>query len=853
MLSGLRNQHYYPYQPTSNLHGPRGLSSPLTPRDRLLASLAEAEAEFTASEAERFQRDEEELLLRRRLNEIQSERRFSYTDCVPRSSFENHSPLHRRYPHLEDFDYGTSPHDRLAALRLELQKEELRIARERKQARESEALRNKELREAERLTLLRKAEENRLELLRQQREQEEQKLLELRLAQRLVAEHNRSDTETARRPTVRYVVDSAPKELQHCQPPKRASCGSANSRNDLKDAQQVLHLLCGSQRKAAEEKRCKEAPMTTPEEFFNLLFGRSMQQERKSVTPSTGTGSGVLKVVKQQESVKPTSSSENTSKATASASSNLTPAEEFRKVLLEQKGAHTSSQDGKHVATPQDFFNMLFNASAPERSVTGESLNSTKSSTQQPTNTTIPNHPASPSNLRDQLEARLNNDEGTEIRDTIQAILASLADAATYKAEPVSGNSKPNPISSTLASSTDSPAESDSKGKGKVETSPTSSSEPTSNDVVKSMETVHTIQAAFAALQQDFVFPAQLDFTPTSSAAPSPVSSDTETSTPSILKLAYTSRNHPVRYYEQSLSGLLAQLDGVESFGNVEIRTMRKEVVTRVEGALDELEREVEGRWKARVARQERDKPALEDVTAAPGEGLEQSTTTEAGSTASPIHNAADESQTPSTLSTEEKAGSQSERAVVDVGQKEVEVPSKGNDAVHGGRHVEKSDELKDSPEVSSVEPEGVAGPVNGESEDIISHSVVASSDHDNGFESTSDVYSSTASDTQVPSLSSYPPSNDYILFYPPTSGVASTPVSVAASVATIRPCDLDKETTSTSSEEEDVEREQRGRDDESDTEGFLLSGASPTDDKKNKTQVEVQEEFGSDWSEVEA
>jgi hypothetical protein len=51
-----------------------------------------------------------------------------------------------------------------------------------------------------------------------------------------------------------------------------------------------------------------------------------------------------------------------------------------------------------------------------------------------------------------------------------------------------------------------------------------------------------------------------------------------------------------VRYYEQALSALLTQLDAVESWGNEEVRKHRKELVGRVEGALEEVEREVQVR-----------------------------------------------------------------------------------------------------------------------------------------------------------------------------------------------------------------------------------------------------------------
>ncbi|KAF8997666.1 hypothetical protein BDZ89DRAFT_1148431 [Hymenopellis radicata] len=74
-----------------------------------------------------------------------------------------------------------------------------------------------------------------------------------------------------------------------------------------------------------------------------------------------------------------------------------------------------------------------------------------------------------------------------------------------------------------------------------------------------------------------------LDFTPSHS----PASSDTERSL--IMRLAYTARNAPVRFHEQSLSGLPSHLDSVESFRDDGLRT-NGEVVGLVEGTLEDLE-----------------------------------------------------------------------------------------------------------------------------------------------------------------------------------------------------------------------------------------------------------------------
>jgi hypothetical protein len=113
------------------------------------------------------------------------------------------------------------------------------------------------------------------------------------------------------------------------------------------------------------------------------------------------------------------------------------------------------------------------------------------------------------------------------------------------------------------------------------------------------MNTIHSIEAHFAVLASEFSFPTRLDFTPPSSRPSSPAIDSVSL----VNHLAYTSANAPVRYYEQALSALLGQLDGVDSYGNDDVRHARKEVVARVERALEEVEREVRGRFVQRQAR----------------------------------------------------------------------------------------------------------------------------------------------------------------------------------------------------------------------------------------------------------
>ncbi|KAG6837900.1 hypothetical protein H0H93_013053 [Arthromyces matolae] len=191
--------------------------------------------------------------------------------------------------------------------------------------------------------------------------------------------------------------------------------------------------------------------------------------------------------------------------------------------------------------------------------------------------------------LKQQLEARLNNEYHSEVRDTIQAIFESLRDAEDHHVTTPSNNTA---------------SVSSSKGKAKAKESSESANitAPTSKNVVDSFNEVRSIEAAFSALESDFSFPASLDFIASHLIPGTPESSDSESSSIST-HLAYTSRNHPIRFYEQALSALLTQLDSIESFGNEELRATRREVVSRVERALEELEKEVEGRFRTKLSK----------------------------------------------------------------------------------------------------------------------------------------------------------------------------------------------------------------------------------------------------------
>ncbi|KZS89358.1 hypothetical protein SISNIDRAFT_489319 [Sistotremastrum niveocremeum HHB9708] len=97
-----------------------------------------------------------------------------------------------------------------------------------------------------------------------------------------------------------------------------------------------------------------------------------------------------------------------------------------------------------------------------------------------------------------------------------------------------------------------------------------------------SLDKLAAIRSEFVSLTSSFSFPSTLVFDPTS---PSP-------------KLAFNSINAALHSYEESLMKLLSKLDAVESDGDENIRTTRKEIARLVEAALQGLDAEKEEMWK---------------------------------------------------------------------------------------------------------------------------------------------------------------------------------------------------------------------------------------------------------------
>ncbi|KAF9454983.1 hypothetical protein P691DRAFT_7460 [Macrolepiota fuliginosa MF-IS2] len=209
---------------------------------------------------------------------------------------------------------------------------------------------------------------------------------------------------------------------------------------------------------------------------------------------------------------------------------------------------------------------------------------------------------------KERFERRLGNEYAKEVHDTIQAFLNSLEDWKTTPPpvpQPSSVNNHAMPIP---------------QDKGKSKELPAVATEFKSfpEDVGGAMTCVKDIESRFHALENEFVFPDKVDFVTPALPGASPAHFTTH--------LAYTANNQPIRFYEHTLNRLLNQLDSVNSFGNEGLRNRRKNVVQKVEHALEVLEQEVRGRWIANAAREsKKHKVIIEDVTS-PEEYLMSST-----------------------------------------------------------------------------------------------------------------------------------------------------------------------------------------------------------------------------------
>ncbi|KAJ3910415.1 hypothetical protein F5879DRAFT_929464 [Lentinula edodes] len=469
--------------------------------------------------------------------------------------------------------------------------------------------------------------------------------------------------------------------------------------------------------------------------------------------------------------------------------------------------------------------------------------------------------PVSSLSLKEQLEARLNNDQSNEIKDTIQAVLASLAHA------------QPTP---TTAPVTSSPSVSSHKGKEKA-SEPQPEVKPTPGAAHKALESVRNIEASLTALQDEFEFPSEVDFSPAPSRSSSPVRDDiSESDTLTLRKLAYTARNHPIRSYEQALSRLLVQLDEIESHGNADVRISRKAVVARVEGALEELEQKVESRWNKwnkshRVEREEEVEEVqkkVEDAAESSQENQAASapddvvavqaavelatdlTTASPSSPASPsaVHVSADDvSQRPSYTEVAKHHLSEASLPAADSSSTDPDAlpPVEVTEHIENSSSVEASD-----PQVERHSQEEVV-PSDANVEASVVEPVHRAEDNVTGIEAQAE----TLTEPEVPA-SSYPPT------YNSSEPSSYPPVSSASTVAPIRPPetqavsdsdDITEDLSSSAEISEDVHPVVISEESEAEVVDTFLLPEDNASDVASKQSPHDLEDVGSDWSEVDA
>ncbi|CAK5268820.1 unnamed protein product [Mycena citricolor] len=182
----------------------------------------------------------------------------------------------------------------------------------------------------------------------------------------------------------------------------------------------------------------------------------------------------------------------------------------------------------------QQFLNALFG---------GNDSETKKSEPQASSSGSVPT-PSSPvSTVKRELETRLQSEQAKEDQDLAEAIRLSLADIEDAASQSKGKSAAPAPVP----------------------------------DVSASAAEIRAIDAAFTQLSSDFATPSDLEF------------SSSRTSSP--VRSSFSSRRALTR-------GLLTRLDSVESFGDDGLRHARKEVVAKVEGALEEVEAVVEAKWR---------------------------------------------------------------------------------------------------------------------------------------------------------------------------------------------------------------------------------------------------------------
>jgi hypothetical protein len=186
----------------------------------------------------------------------------------------------------------------------------------------------------------------------------------------------------------------------------------------------------------------------------------------------------------------------------------------------------------------------------------------------------LPQNPQDPGLSTEQLRRR--SGAADEVADIMEAIKRSLD--PTYNAVPSHIEQAPSP-----AASHDSPPPSDANRKPPITLESLSKlTKPSQPDPIppNAMATMKVIEARLADLNHQLV---------SSSKPDSPVESSRGSGAPT---------EQAIRAHEHELTGLLTELDAVESDGDEGIRRTRKGLVSRIETELAHLERNKDDAWK---------------------------------------------------------------------------------------------------------------------------------------------------------------------------------------------------------------------------------------------------------------
>ncbi|KAJ3767354.1 hypothetical protein FB446DRAFT_755169 [Lentinula raphanica] len=733
---------------------------------------------------------EEEELLRR-LEEIQLQKQ-QQERLRRRFPYDNYAPYHSSY--FEDDELEPS------------------AFRRRQQELELDYLRRKQEEEARILALKRAEEELKLQQLAKLREEEEARVAALRRAAEQVnaARPSRSRKDHS-------CCDSSDELCQLFGP----QCQQQVGRQNISEFPAMLNDLL--------QKRHNNVQSEQP--AFERLVSDLVQQLHYPQREREQTPKPVQEVPKRK----------TPSPVPRESVASPQTLEEVLRLMFDPQPHHTS-----HPVSEK--------ASTPSKPVPQEKPKSEETVASRPVSKSSEFHPVSPLSLKEQLEARLNNDRSNEIKDTIQAILTSLS------SNPSASSASPAPAVVSEASTTKS-----NKGKEKApESQPTST--PTSGNAHKALENVRAIEASLIALQDDFEFPSDVDFSPAPSRSSSPVRDDvsfvSETDTPTLRKLAYTARNHPIRSYEQALSRLLARLDEIESHGNAEVRNSRKAVVARVEGALEELEQKVEARWNKwskshRVDREEEvveeseKKEEVSEVSSSPEGQVQVENSPQDGATA--------------TVQTEVSPATESVSVVT---IEPASVPPSSERLSYAEVVKQPDEEPASLPESSSTSESNISSSTIDVSESLESvpdASVPRDEEEPVVFDTEPSAIESSSlatEDVEEPTSDSLPDDSEALPLSPSQPQASETtypPVSSdsALSVETVRPSEIPS-TPEDKPSSDDHNGLTSIAGDESETEvvvdTFLLPQDTVAEDQQHlKKSERDSEDVGSDWSEVDA